>query len=153
MPQAAGDDSTHTVTSLPSTECHLAVSPMSHSDDCHRETDCTSTVLDLLSGGLRQLFLTDLPSESFDAFQDVIVDVCPNLVRATIVIQESLSRHRNLARQRAAAATAMHSMTAQTIPPPANFNPHSRTFSIASPRPPQTPATSFKPRYRKSAAT
>jgi len=33
-----------------------------------------------------------------------------------------------------------------------NIKPHSRTFSIAPPRPPQTPAASFKSRYRKSSA-
>ena len=33
-----------------------------------------------------------------------------------------------------------------------NIKPHSRTFSIAPPRPPQTPAASFKSRYRKSSS-
>ena len=115
MPEVAGDDAAHTVARMPSTECQLAVSSMSRSNDRHPAADRSSTLLDFLSGGLRQLFIALPSSESFDAFEDVIVDVCLNLVRASIAMKESPSRTGGLAWKRGAATTAMHSMTSETI--------------------------------------
>src|SRR5262245_28351764 len=93
MPEAAGDGSTHTVSSLPTADCHMAVSSMSRSDDHHLEADRRSTLLVFLSGRLCQLAITTMSSQSFDAFEDVFVDVCPHLVCVSIAIQETLLRH------------------------------------------------------------
>ena len=55
---------------------NLAVLSMSHSHAPHRQANSSSTLLAILIGGFRELFVVAWPSEIFDALRHVLADVC-----------------------------------------------------------------------------
>jgi hypothetical protein len=63
---------------------NLAVPSLSHSHDPHRKANSSATLLAILVGGFRELFLVVWPSEILDVLRHVLADVClPVKISAT----------------------------------------------------------------------
>src|SRR5262245_30350343 len=123
---------------------------MSHSHDPHRQANGSATLLAILVGGFRELFVVVWPSEIFDALRHVLADVCLPVGISATAGRNPSSQLENLRLKPAASPTAVR------VPLSGTFHratPSTR-IPVLSPYPPASaaPAASFKSRYRKSAA-
>src|SRR5262245_59158251 len=118
-----------TVTRKPIAECNLAVSSMSCPHDGHREADRSSVVLDVFSERLRRLFITAGPTEPFDVFKDVFVDVCLTTRITSTAVPASSLRLQNVRPKRDASSAARFT----TLPATTHLAKTSTRIPVLSP--------------------
>ena len=152
MQEAIRRDPADPFSRKPLAKRNLAVPSMSHSHDPHRKAYGRSTLLATLIAGFRGFFVVVWPSEIFDMLRHVLADVClPVRISATAGRNLS-SQLQNLTLKPAPIAYRCACSVIRHFSSHHDFNPLSRTFSIAARVRRKRPAPSFKSRYRKSAA-
>ena len=104
---------------------NLAVSAMSHTYDPHRKVNGSATLLAILVGGFRELFLVVCPSEIVDVLRHVFADVCLLVRISATAGQNPSSQLENLRLKPAASPTAVRL--------PLSANLHRATISTRIP--------------------
>ena len=96
MLEAVRRDPADPLARKPPAKRNLAVPSMSHSHDPHRKANGRSTLLAILIGGFRKLFVVVWPFEIIDVLRHVLADVCLPVRISATASRNSSSQLENL---------------------------------------------------------